>query len=412
MAVLTYLIFYILAFLNIILGIAKKRNKALYTTAFIVLFILMTFNYEGPDIGVYMAEYKTVSNSSKPFQAVYMEWGYTLLTILGGKIGLDFFAFRAVLSIIILCLFSNTIKYYKAQGNLIIGVYMLYLFIFDTIQIRNCVVQFIVLFATRYLFQKSNLSTLKFLICIAIAGSIHTLAFVYISLILIKLFRKQSFYKYLFIFSMALFGIFVVLQPLLPQIATVISKFLSRGTDYLSGTIKIGWLIVFLLYILGLFTLYSCKSKVTNIRSKAVIDTIIKVNIILGLFLPFTFFNNNFNRIFRNNIILTLIGLSLIYKYSSSANHRKASLCAFILINAGWIYSDIFARYEISTLINPIFESNLIINGLAASNILLYLFTITVSFVIIKILKYLVRPKNRNMRILVNSSKERIRGCA
>lgn len=409
MTVFIGLIFYIICALNIISGIRKRKDSVLFAAALLLVFILMTFNYKGPDIGVYMAAYDKVRSSAKPFQAAYMEWGYTLLSVMCGKMGLDFFAFRAVLSIIILSLFANTIKYYKAQGNLIIGVYMLYLFIFDTIQIRNCIVQFIVLFATRYLFRKSRWSTLKFLICIAIAGSFHTIAYAYLSLILIKIFKKTSFYQWLFMFVIALFGVFIVLQPLLPQIEAIISKFLSRGIGYLSGTITIGWLIVFLLYIIGLIALYSYKSKVRDRRAKSIIEMIIKVNIILGLFLPLTFFNNNFNRIFRNNIILTLIGLTLIYKNSVSANDRRLSLCAFIAINGGWIYSDIFARYDINVILNPIFESNLVVNGLAASNLLLYTSVIVLSLAVIWILKIIVYPKRSMNRRVVSDMSKRIR---
>ncbi len=380
----------------------------MFAAALCFVFVLMTFNYKGPDIGVYIAEYNTIGHVSNPFKAVYMEWGYTLLTVICGKIGLDFFAFRAILSIIILSLFVNTINYYKAQRNLVMGAYMLYLFVFDTIQLRNCIVQFIILFATRYLFRKSRWSTLKFLICVAVAGSIHTIAYVYLSLVLIKMFKKPSFYKQLFIFVMALFVAFIVLQPLLPRLEAIISKFLSRGTGYLSGTITIGWLIVFLLYIIGLIALYLYKSKVRDRRAKSIIYTIIKVNIILGLFLPLTFINNNFNRIFRNNIILTLIGLTLIYKNSASAKDRQMSLCAFVAINAGWIYSDMFRRYDINIILKPIFDSNLIVNGMT-SNLLLYTSVIVLSLAVVAILRLTVYPKrSANRRVVSDMSKIRV----
>lgn len=396
MQTFAYLLFYLIAAGNILFGMARKRSRFLYIGAFFVIFALMTFYSSGPDIGVYMAEYNTIGNYDNPMSATYMEWGYTLVTLVCSKSGLNFFAFRAVLTVVAMSLFASSIRYYRAQGNLIIGFYMLYLFFFDTIQIRNFFVQFIILFGTRYLLQKGKLASLKYIVCVALAAGFHSIAWVYLSLILVRMLRKQRFYKYLFTIVILQFLVFVVFHPMLPRISSLLASLGDRASGYLSGSIKIGWFVVLTLYLLGLFALYFFKNGVCDKRVRCMIDNILKINIILGLFLPLTFFNNNFNRIFRNGIILTQIGIALIYTHSPrSSKASQAAACSLVLINVGWIYSDIFARYDVAQIITPIFESNLLLNGTASSDLPQYVLAVLVCLVLLKAIKVIFARKKR-----------------
>lgn len=145
---------------NIVIGFFKRKSAFLFSVTLVLIFILMAFNYDGPDINAYMNAYNEWfdSNGNVIFDG-FMEPGYQFLMIIGRKIGLSFFAFRTILTIVCLFLFINIIKYYKANGNLVIGFYMLYLFFFDAIQIRNFIAQLIILFAIRFIFDKSLLST-------------------------------------------------------------------------------------------------------------------------------------------------------------------------------------------------------------------------------------------------------------
>ncbi|MDE6075131.1 MAG: EpsG family protein [Clostridia bacterium] len=345
----------------------------------------MTFNCDGPDFNAYRSTYDIIGNAKADvYHATYMEWGYTTLMILGNKIGLDFFAFRIILSFICLWLFCSTIKHYKANGNLIIGLYMIYLFFFDTIQIRNCISQFIILFATRFLFKKSWVATLKYIVCVAVAAGFHTISWVYLSFLLIKLSNKKSFYRNLSIFAGALFVVSVLIKPVLPQIVNYVVKLIGHGEGYLQGSIFIGYWIVLAIHLIGMIPLYVFRNGVKDKAALANIDNILKVNIVLCLFLPLTLLNNNFNRIFRNNMILTQIGLVLMFARSNkNSRSSKAALGSLILLNAGWFVSDILMRYEITNIISPIMEKNLIFNLTSSANIVQYiLITVLCLFVL------------------------------
>ncbi|MDE6059147.1 MAG: EpsG family protein [Clostridia bacterium] len=368
----------------------KKKSNMLYAVAFVVIFILMAFNYNGPDIGTYIATYKLVGNAvdlSNALDSTYMEFGYTFLMFCGSKIGLDFFAFRIILTFACLALLHSTIRYYKVNPNFIVGLYMVYLFFFDTIQLRNCLTQFIILFATRYLFQKSGLSILKYIGCIIIAGSIHTLSFVYLVLLLTRFSNKKIFYQILFGIATIMFIGCVLLQPFLPQILTAISQLLNRGSGYFTTTVRMNCWVVLALHLVTLFPLYRYRSKISNESAKKTIDIIFKIEIIMGLFLPFSFINSNFNRIFRNVLILDTIGLALLYENSPrKSNSKQISLMALFLLIGGWLITDMY-RNRNQDIIHAIMEYNLFFNYVDIVNTLQCVIVIAVCLIFMIVLR-------------------------
>ncbi|MDE6666802.1 MAG: EpsG family protein [Clostridia bacterium] len=374
MTMIMYFIFFLTASINFIYGVVKKKNLILYGFSLVIIFLLMTFNFDGPDVVVYKLAYEIVGKTpSTAYETTYMEWGYTSLMILGNKIGLNFFAFRIILSFICLSLFCSSIKYYKANGNLIIGLYMLYLFFFDAIQLRNCISQFIILFATRYLSKKSWGSTLKYILCVVIAAGFHKISWLYITFLLINVSQKEKFFKNLFVFVIALFLLCVIAKPVFLQLVNMAAGIIGHGSNYLHGTIAYGFWIVLALHLIGIIPLYLFKNGVKDDGVRANIEIIIKLNIILCLFLPLTLLNNNFNRIFRNNMILTQIGVALMYSHSNkSSNSSKAAMGSLILLTGGWLVSDMM-RYEVAKIISPIIENNLIFASNSLADIVLYI---------------------------------------
>lgn len=399
MELIVYFLYFLTAAGNFVFGAVKKRNQILFGVSIILIFILMTFNFEGPDIGVYISAYKTVGNAPDLHSAMnstYMEFGFTALMIMGNKIGLDFFAFRIILTFVCLSLFCSTIKHYKANGNLIVGLYMLYLFFFDTIQLRNCIAQLIILFATKFLFQKSWRGTFKYIFCVALAASIHTIACIYIAFLLIKVSNNEKFFKNLFIFFIALFLLCIVTKPLLYQLVNKIVSFIGHGSGYLQSSVAYGFWIVLALHFIGIIPLYLLKNSVKDDSVRTNIENIIKINIVLCLFLPLTLFNNNFNRIFRNNMILTQIGFTLTYVYSDkSSRSSQVAMGSLLLLTGGWFFSDMM-RYEIEKIISPIMDSNLFFTLDAPMNIPLYLLVISICLSVFVIIHFLKKEKSCN----------------
>lgn len=375
MTILAYFIFYLICALNVLYGIKKKKSNALYTAAFIVMFILMTFNYQGPDIGVYRAAYALIGKAPDLFTAInstYMEYGYAALMFFGCKLGLNFYAFRIVLNIVCLLLFSSVIRFYKANPNFIVGLYMAYLFFIDTVQLRNFIIQFIILFATRYLLQKSFFSIFKYILCIAIAGSIHTISWLFLILLLVR-FVKTNGYQLIFAAVAVMFILCVVLQPVLPQIINFIAKLIDRGSSYFQTSIKYGIWFVMALYMLGLVPLYWHKNKITDAETKKQITFFLKIKIIMGLFLPLCFINNNFNRIYRNFVVLDTIGLALLYEnLKAHTEPKRVVLAAQLFLTGGWLVTDMI-RYRGLNIIGLIMKCNLLFSKVELVDLTQYL---------------------------------------
>ena len=83
MDILVYVIFYLICALNIVWGVKKRRSNLLSAAALIIMFLLISFNYYGPDVEVYANTYKAVGEANglrAALNATYMEKGYAFLT--------------------------------------------------------------------------------------------------------------------------------------------------------------------------------------------------------------------------------------------------------------------------------------------------------------------------------------------
>ena len=213
MTIILYLIFYAVCALNIVWGLQKRKSNALYAGAFIVMFILMAFNFDGPDIGNYLETYASIGDAPNLHVALgytYMESGYILLMFGANKLGLDFYAFRIVVTVICFALVSSAIRYFKVNPNMIVGLYMVYMFFMDAIQFRNFAAMCIVLFSARYLFRRTKLSYLQYVIGIICASFFHIIALVYLVLLIVKFIHSEKAMRVLFWCAMGLFaGCFV-----------------------------------------------------------------------------------------------------------------------------------------------------------------------------------------------------------
>ena len=153
-------LFYGVATINFVISAIRKKSNFFAGMAYFTIFILMTYNSGGPDIANYINGYinSLVGNTG------FGEGGFNLLMKLGNILHLSFYSFRAVLTIVCLLLLHHTIKFYNANENSVISLYMLFLFFMDTIQIRNFVVEIIFIYSTRFLIQDKAFNSLKYII--------------------------------------------------------------------------------------------------------------------------------------------------------------------------------------------------------------------------------------------------------
>lgn len=384
-------LFYGVALMNFVISAIRKKNNFFAGMAYVAIFILMTYNSEGPDIANYINGYlnSMVGNTG------FGEGGFNLLMKLGNIMHLNFYSFRAVLTIVCLLLLHNTIKFYNTNENSVISLYMLFLFFMDTIQIRNFVVEIIFIYSTRFLIQDKAFDSLKYIICILVASLFHAIAPIYLILLVCKFVRTQKIYKLILIFSICSFVFFMLFRNCLNYIVMFAANLAGVKMEYATTSTFLGFVPVVGIYFLGLLAIYIYCKKVNRSSSFNVkLNGLKNIHLALLILLPLLLINTNFYRVFRNALLLTLMCFCMKVRVRNKTIKWSAPLIAFIL-NLLWWFTDVILYNNISRIIIPIFSNNLFFEN---TNIVIILETFCVSgiMLLLYILLYLfIFDKNK-----------------
>lgn len=200
---------YILAFVILMIIIysliwfPKNDTRVLYSLYFLML-LMAGFSYGLQDYGMYekfydnslLFEFVNLFDYTEAIRSDYSrDFGYTILSLLFNYIGADFYIYRFFLYFVGLLIITYYSKKISENAVSVLGLYLLYPFIMDNIQIRNYMVE-IVLFVGFYYYCKKTNATLKWLFFIFIGVSFHSSAIAYI---LFPLFDKLLDSKFKFI---------------------------------------------------------------------------------------------------------------------------------------------------------------------------------------------------------------------
>ena len=395
MDILVYVIFYLICALNIVWGVKKRRSNLLSAAALIIMFLLISFNYYGPDVEVYANTYKAVGEANglrAALNATYMEKGYAFLMYCSNGIGFDFYAFRIVITIFCFALLMSTIRFYKANPNFILGLYMAYLFFFDSIQFRNFIVECIMLYATRYLTKKTGGNILKYFLCVAIAASMHTIALIYLSLVAVWFLRKRSVCKNVFVFGILIFAACVMCRPVLPRLMAIAASILKRGGQYLSLSSRFSYFIVMAFHLFSLGTLVRYKKDVVDCNLQKRIEYIIKIQITIGIFMFLCIIDGSFYRIFRNLFVLDMIGMAVLYEATPIRKSSKIILASEFIYVGGWLAVDLVRNYKMN-IIGYAMNYNLIFDGVPAIQALQYMGVAALCLIAVACIKLLFKTK-------------------
>lgn len=406
--VISYILFYTVLGINLIYGVEKKRNKFVFFIALCLIFIFMTFNNAGRDIVPYMTAYKQIGEAASLKHALtitYMDKGYALLMFFAHKFGFNFYAFRSVLMLICLTLLVSTIKYYKANPNLIIAIYMGYLFLFDTIQIRNFVAECIILFATRYLLGKRQ-SVLKYLLCICVATSVHLVSIIYSGFVLVRFIKKKSTYTNIVFCGILLFCVGLFIRPQLGKIVDMVSVlFGGRSAGYQGSTSRFYPIFTAILYLYPIYLMKRWQKTIDSVEVKKRIDYIVRIKSILSILLIACWLNNNYYRIFRNLCMLDAIGLALVYKYSKNNVVAKETLFRLIGIFICWFGGDLFLNRD-NAIVSSIFNNNILFQSGNSQTLIAVACIVVAYFLAVGIVRFFrkeVRRGKRTERKYVNN---------
>jgi len=307
------LIYILLPLLNIILYFflsKKEKGRKIYLiTILTVLMLLSSFRSKqiGADYSVYVNVFE---NISKHISSYPMEKGYLILNYLVSIFTSNYVVFSLVINSIIFSVFYKFIKdnvdekYYVW----IMSMFILnpYLYIQSTFNIiRQMLSICIILYGIKFLNEKKYI---HFVLSIILASQFHSMGYIYLSLLLIKLIKwdEKKFY---------LISIGSLVMNILGE-NNVILQFLSSLLGYGKYNGYKDTMFNFPIYILFIFAVVillikNYKKIKTNEKEKLFLDTYI---ISLSL-LPIFITNDIMYRVHIGLVFMSLPAIPIILKY-------------------------------------------------------------------------------------------------
>ena len=184
----------------------KNLDRILTMIASLLLIFLFAYNNKSPDQHAYLVLY----TNNDYFET---EKGYLFLTNIFYKgLKLDYSLFKISISVILLLLLSYRFKKYNLLGTrLVLLMWLLTSYCFDTEQSRFTISACIVLIGTGFLEKKGILSLFAYILTVLLAIMIHTSSVFYLVLILMRVKEKRLktpiFIYFLFCIIVGLFKI-------------------------------------------------------------------------------------------------------------------------------------------------------------------------------------------------------------
>lgn len=378
---MSYVVYSVLLLVNGCFAFWKKHSKIISFTTFLFFWIMFWGNTDNADFTNYINHYNNVLN----IKEVNSEVGYYLITSCFARMGFSYHQFIAIITLICYGLIFSTIKEYTENYNYVFLFYIIHLFIFDIIQIRNFMMMSIFIFAIKYLEKNTFRGSITYFILICIATTIHKTGVVYFIALLIKPNNKNTMIKFLAVFSILLTVITYINGGEIPLISNLLSDMLEPTVQstYLTVSVPLRYLLfLFFLQIMNFITVflsrnifskkYSCilekninqhsedkYNKINRLEKKyKFIDIVFWLNIIAFIFLPLYIESINFYRLMRNLNILNFMVMSICSDSFSSKNIKKIifNIIALICILSWFMYdlSFSFSHFQ------RVFENNLI----------------------------------------------------
>lgn len=180
---MTYLITIILC----ISGLVWKKSKILFMLLLVWMWILFGWNTDNVDYANYVYLYNTEPSLTE----FNYEFGYRLICAAGNMLGLEYQQFLIPISAIGLILIASTIKKYSENPCYVLSLYLITTFFVNVIQIRSFLASAIIIFAIRYLVERSKVNNIIYVTFTLIASTIHFSALFYLAFVFITIIKKK-----------------------------------------------------------------------------------------------------------------------------------------------------------------------------------------------------------------------------
>lgn len=292
-------------------------------------------------------------------------------------IGLDFFDFRLIYSILAIYLIDRCLLKIDVNRHYFIGSYLCYLAFMDNIQIRNFFASTFFYVACSYLLLQEKKWRLKFSLWTFLSSLIHTSFLVYFVFLLVphnikneikNKYKNSNSVKIVFIASFIFTLFFLFNRDISQDIVSVLSS-VDAGRMEIYSKLATNWGGILYALINIITTLFSVALYRINLKSKVadsikernltILGVIVTINILATAFLPFIIMSIEFYRLLRNLMVVNIIGF-IITSRTSKRIIVLLGLLSYLFI---WFYvTFLYNVTEFSRIIIPIFENNYFFN--------------------------------------------------
>lgn len=201
--------------------LAFKPGNLLYAFEIFALWAISAWNTYNPDYNVYKRwfDLKNYGGILKRFEP-----GFAYSMIVMSKMNLSYQQFLMIYFAIGLIIIALSVKCYCRQPALVILLYGIYPFFMDIVQIRNFMAEAIIIFALRFLEERSKRNIFLYILFVMIASTFHITFMVF--LIFLLAYFKNYFLTLKISLSITLcLGAFIIIDP--GGIAKAASKFVA-----------------------------------------------------------------------------------------------------------------------------------------------------------------------------------------
>lgn len=244
-------------------GLIWKKMSIVTLLQVILFTVLFAGNTYNADSIAYSQNYNNILNGN--FDKSF-EFGFQFLNFISSKIGFSYNEFLLIISSLGLILILSTIRLYTKNISYTFSLYLLYPFIWDTIQIRNFLAMSIIIFGSRYILT-TNKKYFKYILCVCLASSMHITSMFYIVGIFvgIKSLKKSWIYiTYLSIFFSLLLSIIVPI---------IVNNLGSRKLEvYLLTSTSLQTKIFLIGYLTCSFCLITIANEIIKLENKVLSD--------------------------------------------------------------------------------------------------------------------------------------------
>lgn len=270
------------------LSIAKPKSKYVFIASLIVMWVIMTFITGNVDESVYLDRY----NNSLDW-VLNTELLFQFLNTACKNIGLSFIQYKGVLACIVLLLIGSTIYRLSKYPNLVLVFYFLCPFPLNVSQLRFALATSIFIYGYRYLISEDErvkkilgkaISTndIKFVFCVILASLVHSVAIIWLFLLLVKKMTLKQDIAFTALFSLFIFKIF---NP--SSVSWLLRKLgaFSRMSAYFSDAYQnssyrhYGLTTITVIGLLGIYIICCLLCKKNKGSTTKQIETLLKFNI-------------------------------------------------------------------------------------------------------------------------------------